>query len=219
MARLRGQDGYLYAKGGFWRGRFRSYSVNGKARRHSVSLGRVSEVPEQTAREQLVEIISHDGRQSAALDAIGSQSLICPRPSTRLNESERVRPGSRGAISELLVAVDLANKGYTVYRPIDPCAPCDLLVMASDWKVLRVEVKTARVLDSGMVLCDLRRQVGCFDLIAFVFADQIEYRKPSEISHLLFPLQVKMPKQAGDSVHTDSISETPGVANTEAEPL
>lgn len=199
VGRPRKQAGHLYKKSGSWLGRYRIYDRRGKGVKKCMRLGALAEMTRKEAAENLARLIHADEQQSSAIHKVSARSMIMPRSSTRLQDSDRVRPATRGAVSELLATVDLCNKGYTVYRPVDPGAPCDLLAMATDWTVLRVEVKTAKRLKDGRVLCDLRRQVGCFDLIAFVFPDgRIAYRKPSEITDLLFPLRV-------DSLHTDSI--------------
>ncbi len=52
--------------------------------------------------------------------------------------------GTAGAISELIVSVDLMRKGYHVFRAMSAHCPCDLIAMLGE-KVLRVEVRTATV--------------------------------------------------------------------------
>lgn len=55
-----------------------------------------------------------------------------------------------GAISELRVAVDLLVKGYDVFRALSPSSPCDLAIL-KDYKLLRIEVRTAHKTASGSV--------------------------------------------------------------------
>jgi hypothetical protein len=50
--------------------------------------------------------------------------------------------GTRGAIGEMLAAVDLLGRGYDVFRSVSPACPCDLVAM-KDGKLLRVEVRMA----------------------------------------------------------------------------
>jgi len=49
--------------------------------------------------------------------------------------------GTTGAIGELLVAADLLQKGYHVFRAQSPSCPCDLAIL-KDNRLLRVEVRT-----------------------------------------------------------------------------
>lgn len=48
-----------------------------------------------------------------------------------------------GALTELIVSVDLMKKGYEVFRALSPHCSCDLLAMKQG-VVLKVEVRTAR---------------------------------------------------------------------------
>jgi hypothetical protein len=205
----------MYITAGSWRGRYRTYNAAGAPIKHFVTLGSVSELSAQDARKRLLETIRRDELQSGALIKIGSKGMVCPRASTRLKDNGRMVPAARGAISELMVAVDLTTKGYTVFRPIHGFAVCDLLAMDSDWTVLRIEVKTApREPELRNVRVELKRQIGCFDLIAFVFTDgQIEYRKPSEITDLRFPFRVAKIKDV--PIRTDSISDIGDVEKKE----
>ena len=47
-----------------------------------------------------------------------------------------------GAIQELLVSVDLMEKGYHVFRALSPSCPCDLFAL-KDGKAFDIEVRTA----------------------------------------------------------------------------
>ena len=49
--------------------------------------------------------------------------------------------GTMGAISELIISVDLLKNGYNVFRAMSPSCPCDLVVFKGD-NIKRVEVKT-----------------------------------------------------------------------------
>lgn len=53
-----------------------------------------------------------------------------------------------GAISELIAGADLLRLGYAVFRALSPSCPCDLIAMAPDGTILRIEVRTGtRVID------------------------------------------------------------------------
>ncbi len=55
---------------------------------------------------------------------------------------ERKLPtGSLGTLSELLVAIDLINRGFYVFRSITPNSPCDLIA-EKDGQIVKLEVRT-----------------------------------------------------------------------------
>lgn len=53
-------------------------------------------------------------------------------------------PGTVGAMSELLIAVDLFKKGYEVYRPLSPSCSGDLIIQKNE-KTIKVEIRTGFV--------------------------------------------------------------------------
>lgn len=74
-----------------------------------------------------------------------------------------------GAIAEMIVAVDLMNRGNYVFRAINPNSPCDLVSIGRDGRVSRIEVKTGEVGHRGDVQqCPKIRNVGSFDVLAVV---------------------------------------------------
>ena len=86
-----------------------------------------------------------------------------------------LNPGDLGALSELRVCVDLAERGYSVFRALSPSAPCDLIALAPDGAVLRVEVKTGyRGLRHGSEGPISARSV--YDVLAIAHPDGVEYR-------------------------------------------
>lgn len=83
-----------------------------------------------------------------------------------------------GAAAEHLVIADLLRNGYEPFRAASPGAPCDLLVLTPEKKVLRFEVKASyKGITSGKA--DRSR----FDVVAVVLDTGIAYwsvdRKPS----------------------------------------
>jgi hypothetical protein len=48
---------------------------------------------------------------------------------------------SRGAVSEMAVAIDLMESGYEVFRALSPARSCDLIALAPG-VTLRIEVRT-----------------------------------------------------------------------------
>lgn len=63
---------------------------------------------------------------------------------------------TRGAVSELIVATDLMQKGWDVFRALSPSSFCDLLAMKRDEtrRVIYLEVRTAyRNQKTGTIFC------------------------------------------------------------------
>ena len=87
----------------------------------------------------------------------------------------------RGTISELTAAADLTEKGYEVFRALDPCASCDLVAL-KDGKMQRVQVRTIstyRKKDGSVTLNKSKSpdDVGRTDLYAFVLGHEVHYEK------------------------------------------
>ena len=81
-----------------------------------------------------------------------------------------------GAISELRVSVDLMQRGYDVFRALSPSCPCDLAVLKNG-KLLRIEVRTCRVTNSGTVhrVKSSGDNLENIDVYAWVFSQGITY--------------------------------------------
>jgi hypothetical protein len=78
--------------------------------------------------------------------------------------------GTVGAISELVVTVDLLNRGFDVFRAVSPSCSCDLIAM-KDGTVLRIEVRTAYQRKDGTL--GHHRRIGeesNYDVMAAVHA-------------------------------------------------
>jgi hypothetical protein len=188
LGRKRHQNGSVFENCGSWRGVYRIHDQAGKGKKRSVTLGRCDEMSEEQAKQKLSQIIHYDDFQSTAQQLIGVSELILPRSDYVTLGVPDI--GQRGALSELIVCCDLLSKGFQVFRPVSPHSPCDILILTPDWKTVRVEVKTATPNKDGKVPCDMRRQVGMFDIVAFVFSDgRIEYRKPADLASLRFPIE------------------------------
>jgi len=50
--------------------------------------------------------------------------------------------GTVGAIGELMVASDLMQRGYHVFRALSPNAPCDIVAFRAAESPIKIEVKT-----------------------------------------------------------------------------
>lgn len=97
------------------------------------------------------------------------------------NEALRVKipPGTVGALAELVVAVDLMERGLEVFHAMSPSSSCDLAVL--DGAVLRrVEVRTGHRTATGrLVFFRNPRDDGRHDLFAVVL-----HTEPREILYL-----------------------------------
>jgi hypothetical protein len=58
-----------------------------------------------------------------------------------------------GTIGELMVAIDLLQRGLHVFRALSPACCCDLAVIGKDGKLVQVEVRTARRTRNGRMFC------------------------------------------------------------------
>lgn len=56
--------------------------------------------------------------------------------------------GSRGAAAELLVCVDLLDRGIHVFRAQAPNTPCDLIALIGE-KSVKIEVKSSKMTATG----------------------------------------------------------------------
>lgn len=82
----------------------------------------------------------------------------CARESRKLRYAEYNPPrevplssSTSGAVSELLVATDLLQRGFAVFRALSPSCPCDLAVLRGP-RLARVEVRTGQVTLSGRTI-------------------------------------------------------------------
>jgi hypothetical protein len=87
-----------------------------------------------------------------------------------------------GAINELRVTVDLMNKGYEVFRPIDPCASCDLIAL-KDGRMSRFQVRSSsRAWDGRIYRAVSKTDTGRQDYYAFVVTDAILYEPTLDVT-------------------------------------
>lgn len=86
-------------------------------------------------------------------------------------ESQRISNGKTGAKSEMLVACDLLDKGFEVFRAVSPSASCDLIILNGN-QTERVEVRTGRNNQDGTVSCGVDiYDIGRFDILAVAIKD------------------------------------------------
>lgn len=94
----------------------------------------------------------------------------------------KISTGKRGAISEMLVACDLLNKGFEVFRAVSASASCDLVIF-NDNEIVRIEVRTGNRNMSGSVNAGVSiDDIGRFDILAIVVGDNIEYFSDDDIN-------------------------------------
>lgn len=82
--------------------------------------------------------------------------------------------GQTGAMSEMLVCVDLLKRGFDVFRAVAQSCSCDIVALRNG-RMFRVEVKTAYRRKTGTVGVSLRPdQKEKFDILAMVWLDNNE---------------------------------------------
>jgi hypothetical protein len=95
-------------------------------------------------------------------------------------KSEQLKYGwsssTTGAVSELVVCVDLMRRGYEVFRAVSPDASCDLIAVQGSVS-LRVEVRTGRrFIDGRLDYPRMKRDIGRQDIYAVVIGGlDVEY--------------------------------------------
>lgn len=90
--------------------------------------------------------------------------------------------GAVGAASEMIVCVDLINKGWEVFRAVSPASPCDLLIMR-DGELLRVEVKTGSFSKGTNVPFYPRpKHSDAYDLLAIALGQEVRYFPKPELT-------------------------------------
>lgn len=88
-----------------------------------------------------------------------------------LNPSTSVKLSTvtTGAAHELFVAADLMFRGYAVFRALSGSCECDLAILTSDRRLLRVEVTTGYYTQTGKIVSPKNEQDGLkFDVLAIV---------------------------------------------------
>lgn len=175
MARPRGGAGSLEQIGEGenlrWRGRWRSYhrSANGRdvVRMKRKNLGLVAEMTEEEARERLALLVQDDIKKADFFSTIKLLKLAnkAQREKSGVNESP-----IKGMVAELTACIDLAKRGYEVFKAVNPIGSCDLMV----WKggdSMRVEVKHGIIASNGRPICNVTRNAGKYDLLALVTSE------------------------------------------------
>lgn len=87
--------------------------------------------------------------------------------------------GTVGAMNELVVAADLMQKGYNVFRALSPSCPYDLIVGRGDC-IKRVEVTTGQVNMKTNHISHARKDNTKSDIVAVVIGKTIIYKPEVE---------------------------------------
>ena len=83
-------------------------------------------------------------------------------------------PAKRGAVSELYVIIDLTERGYEVFKSINPSCSCDIAILKNK-SLLRVEVTTGRFSPNGSLMYPKHNQTN-YDILAIVLpSHEIRY--------------------------------------------
>ena len=72
-----------------------------------------------------------------------------------------------GAVNELIVCADLLAKQYHVFRNVSQHGPCDIIILKDD-KCFRVEVKSGRMLPTGLLCHSPVSKTEKHDILAVV---------------------------------------------------
>lgn len=105
-------------------------------------------------------------------------SRKCSQSGFGVRSRYSVPTGSVGAIGELLVAADLLEKGFEVFRALSPCCSCDLAILRNG-SLIRVEVRTGYKTAKGLVVSSRSHRA---DLLAINCGpDGIEYEPALEL--------------------------------------
>lgn len=84
--------------------------------------------------------------------------------------------GTRGAVGELSVTVDLLRRNYEVFRNVSQHGSCDLIAMKVG-RIIRVEVKSSTInTETGKVYIPLHLDASKFDLLAIYSAAGVLYQ-------------------------------------------
>jgi hypothetical protein len=158
-------SGRIYLRGKTWWCR---YSVRGLRYEESCK------TPHRGVAEEYLRIRVERGTpwRDRDVDRLAAAQIV------ELPDRDIACQGRIGAISEMLVAVDLMNKGYEVFRPMSAHACCDIVAI-KDNIVVRFEVKTGAMRSDGSITKSTIRNRGSFDVLAtLVRGKLIVYNPP-----------------------------------------
>ena len=99
----------------------------------------------------------------------------------QFSPDDRMCTGTKGAMHELVVAVDLLRCGFDVFRAQSPACSCDLVVIRGK-RTVRIEVRTGQITKAGRLTWPTApRDVGRQDVYAIVTGESdIRYFPPMD---------------------------------------
>lgn len=158
---------------------------------------RIRELREENPRLPAATIAEHTGvsrqRVSQILRDLGLATKIRreytrgpAKPSPAHDYGRAINPTTTGAISELIVSVDLMARGCDVYRALSACSRADLVcVSRATGAIAKIEVRSAKLDRHGLPVggqkpkrCGLTGH-DVYDVIALALPDgEIVYNPP-----------------------------------------
>ncbi len=164
MRRKGTQKGSVRKKDGRWYGSFFVYGKKGGTVRREVALESDESITRDEARARILAIAQKHNQQ---ISAMSKMHPSVHSPKVEFCVPAGTSPQSRGAIGELVVAADLLNRGYEIFKPFSSGATCDLLFV-HEGKAIKVEVKSC----TGTIRrVHVGRNLGKFDILAVVDRD------------------------------------------------
>lgn len=101
-------------------------------------------------------------------------SVKCRDKKYLMQDNPPVAKSFIGAMGELIVCSDLLSKGYHVFRNVSQHGPCDIVII-KDNKCFRVEVKTGRILPSGLMVHSPVTERNSYDILAVALNGKAVY--------------------------------------------
>lgn len=80
-----------------------------------------------------------------------------------------------GAVVELEVAADLMSKGFVVYRNMSPTGPVDMVAIAENGRVRKIQATLGRVGVDGLRVFNNHRGQPNWDVLAVKFPEGVHY--------------------------------------------
>ena len=74
-------------------------------------------------------------------------------------------PGTVGALSELIISIDLLRRGYEVFRALSPSCSCDLAIFKNG-QLKRIEVRTGWYTKTGKAAAVKLKERDKIDILA-----------------------------------------------------
>lgn len=147
-------------------------------RRHAMAWGFDAVI--RGRRYRRIGLPTREAAEEAMEDLYLAGNVVDARVPADSSLREVVKIGSIGAMAELLVAADLLQQGFDVFRSVSANACCDLIAQTQDGRLCRIEVKSAVVNKRGYTdFSHQRHDPSKYDILALVFLrqQQIEYSR------------------------------------------